>query len=368
MNFKLGHRPEFDGLRGVSILLVLSVHLRLIAPRLSQMLPSGGFLGVDVFFVISGFLITALLLDEHVRCGGISLRSFYWRRALRLLPALAGILIFTGIMAASLGSLSAPGLTPLRVASVFGYFTNWVRAYEPPQTWFLFHFWSLSIEEQFYIVWPAVLLLLLRLKRHHALYLVVIAISASAALKIILYLTGATTTRIYYGSDTRADSILIGCAGAMLLTFGYARTVRAIGSLAPAAAIILAAFVYLSSDGFKPLYLGGFTLVAMCVLSVILYAVSTPTSKAVHLLSGSALVWIGKRSYGLYLWHWPMFEIARLMPSELLIMPLACILTFAAATLSFRFIEQPFLRLKGRYRSRRESQPLRPRRELSLAE
>jgi peptidoglycan/LPS O-acetylase OafA/YrhL len=347
-SISLGYLPALDGLRAISIILVLSVHLRLIGSTAFRFMPAGGFLGVDVFFVISGFLITSLLLSEHRKTRSISLSSFYWRRALRLFPALLVVLVFTGVIAIWAGSLSALGLTPLRIASVLAYFTNWVRAFETPQTWYLFHFWSLSIEEQFYLVWPAALILLLRLKPKTALAVVVIAIATSAVLKVALCLSGATTNRMYYGSDTRADSILIGCLGAMLLSYGYEKWAKALASLAGGAVIIVFAFVFVASDGFRPLYLGGLTLVSLCVASIILHVTLSPAGRLARFLSSSELLWIGKRSYGLYLWHWPMYEIARLVPSELLALLLALLLTFAAAALSYWCIEQPFLRLKDR--------------------
>ncbi len=116
--------PALDGLRAVSILLVLTVHLRLIVPQSKVLLPAGGFLGVDMFFVISGFLITSLLLSEHRRNGSISLKSFYYKRALRLFPALAAVLLFASFVAVVVGSFSALGLTHVRLVSTIFYFTK----------------------------------------------------------------------------------------------------------------------------------------------------------------------------------------------------------------------------------------------------
>src|SRR4051812_18784990 len=120
--------PALDGLRAVSILLVLTVHLRLIAPHSKAFLPLGGFLGVDVFFVSSGFLITSLLLAEHHQSGSISLKNFYYRRILRLFPALTAVLLFACLVAIVVGSFSALGLTNTRLASTLFYFANWIRA------------------------------------------------------------------------------------------------------------------------------------------------------------------------------------------------------------------------------------------------
>lgn len=352
--FELGYQPWLDGLRGVSILLVLSVHMRLIAPVTGSVLPAGGFLGVDVFFVISGFLITSLLLSEYQTTHNISLKSFYWRRALRLFPALLGVLLFTSLLAGLYGSFSALGLTPIRLASTLTYFTNWIRAYEGSETWLLFHFWSLSIEEQFYLIWPAVLLSLLWFKVRPAVItlLVIAAIVASVFLKLWLFDSGATVNRVYYGSDTRADSVLIGCLASLALSLGYIRITeqaqRLLSAMARAGVIIIFGFIVVSSDGFQPLYLGGLTLISLSVGAIVLHLTASPESAAARLLSNPSLVWIGKRSYGLYLWHWPMYEIARLLPGEIATAIAALVLTVCAASLSYRYIELPFLRIKAR--------------------
>ena len=354
--------PALDGLRAISILLVLTVHLRLIAPHSKAFLPLGGFLGVDVFFVISGFLITSLLLAEHRQSGSISLKNFYYRRILRLFPALTAVLLFACLVALVVGSFSALGLTNIRLASTVFYFANWIRAYEGTDTWFLFHFWSLSVEEQFYLLWPALLLFLLRqqVSRKNIFLIVLAMIVTSAVLKPVLFLTGSSINRIYYGSDTRADSVLIGCASALLLSFGFIRpNERApliAGSLARASAIVLVAFVCFAGDGFKPLYVGGLTLVSLCCAAIIVYLILTPDGAVSGWLSSSPMQWMGKRSYGLYLWHWPMFEIARLLPNEALTVFAGIALTFLAALLSYRYIEVPFLRLKSSHEKAQNAQ------------
>lgn len=348
--------PALDGLRAVSILLVLTVHLRLIAPHMKPFLPPGGFLGVDVFFVISGFLITSLLLAEHHKSGSISLKDFYYRRILRLFPALTAVLLFACLVALLVRSFSALGLTNIRLASTVFYFANWIRAYEGTDTWFLFHFWSLSVEEQFYLLWPALLLFLLhrQVSRKNMFFIVSAMIITSAVLKPVLFLTGSSINRIYYGSDTRADSVLIGCAAGLLLSFRFlAPTQRArliVRSLARASAILLVAFVCLVGDGFKPLYVGGLTLVSLCCAAVVVHLILNSESTVSGWLSSPPMQWVGQRSYGLYLWHWPMFEIARLLPNEATVVFASVALTFVAALLSYRYIEVPFLRLKNRRR------------------
>lgn len=350
VRFHLGYRPWLDGLRALSVLLVLAVHLRLVAPETAPLLPAGGFLGVDVFFVISGFLITSLLLDEYDKSNSISLKAFYWRRALRLLPALVTVVLFVCLLALLLGSFAAVGLTEIRVASIVGYFTNWLRVYEGNETWIFFHLWSLSVEEQFYLVWPALLvvLLALRIGPRWIFRIVVIGITVSALLKPVLFFGGSGVNRIYYGSDTRADSILIGCAVSLAFACGYFKAIstRVTAAIARAAAIMFIALIALADDGFRPLYFGGLTTASLCVAAIILHLALIRSSSAFRFLEHPTVLWVGKRSYGLYLWHWPMFEIARSWAPSVLVIPIALLSTFFVAAVSYRFIESPFLKMK----------------------
>lgn len=347
------HYRSLDGLRGVSIILVLCVHLHIISPTTSYVF-AGGSLGVDVFFVISGFLITSILLNENAKNGHISLLNFYARRVLRLFPALISVVLFTCLVAVIVGSFSALGITPLRLASVVGYFANWVRAYEPPAVWFLAHCWSLAVEEQFYLIWPIILITLLKFtSRRTILTIVTSGIVLSGLLKIVLYLSGlATTRRIVYGSDTRADVVLMGCLIALLLHWDYLpkflTNQETRGALTKSGTVILVTFFLIAGESFVPLYLGGFTVIAIAVAVVIIHIILTPESDLSRRLQYSPLVWIGKRSYGLYLWHWPIYEICRLLPKPLIVIS-AIGGSLIVAALSYRFIELPFLRLKSRY-------------------
>jgi peptidoglycan/LPS O-acetylase OafA/YrhL len=359
MTSKFKHYPALDGLRGVSIILVLVVHVHLLAPWTSGFF-AGGSLGVDVFFVVSGFLITSLLLTEYATGGSINLGDFYVRRMLRLAPALISVLLFTCVVALLIGSFLKLGLTPLRLASTVGYFTNWVRAFEPAQVWFLAHFWSLAIEEQFYLLWPISLILLLKFcSRRTILLIVIAAIIASGALKITLFLSGETSRRIFYGSDTRADVVLMGCLVAMLIQWNllpkFLQNERTRASLTKAGVIVLCAFFLIAGESFAPLYLGGFTLVALSVGIVITHITLSPDSSLSRVLRNSIVVWIGRRSYGLYLWHWPVYELCRLLPEPLILIS-AIAGSFIVAALSYRFIESPFLRLKRRYSAGQRAQ------------
>lgn len=345
---KLGYRPALDGLRAISILAVLILHANLIIELPATLLP-GGFLGVDVFFVISGFLITSLLVEEYSATSAISLRRFYIRRALRLLPALFLAILIVGAIALFVEP-SLLGLTPLRSASLL-YFTNWIRAYEPSRLWIFSHFWSLAIEEQFYVAWPLVLLVLLRSRlRPQTIILAVIGLALlSASLRSVMYASGVPINRLYHGSDTRADGLLIGCALSLALhwmpeAFQNKRAIRKMGH---AGAIVLVAMMLIATDGLPLLYYGGFTLVALSAAGIILRVIKLP---APSFLTLPVALWIGRRSYGLYIWHWPAFYLARLVLGKgWLTVAIGMALTFIVAGLSYRFIELPFLRRKVRY-------------------
>lgn len=347
-HFKLGHQPALDGLRAFSILAVLILHANLIIELPATLLP-GGFLGVDVFFVISGFLITSLLVEEYSATSAVSLRRFYIRRALRLLPALFLAILIVGAIALFVEP-SLLGLTPLRSASLL-YFTNWVRAYEPSRLWIFSHFWSLAIEEQFYVVWPLVLVVLLRSRlRPQTIIGIVIGLALlSASLRSVMYAGAVPINRLYHGSDTRADALLIGCALSLILhwipdAFQNEQAIRKAGR---AGVIVLVAMVLIVTDGFPLLYFGGFTLAALAAAAIILRVVQVEPPKT---LTRPVALWIGRRSYGLYIWHWPAFYLTRLaLGKGWLTVAIGVALTFIVAGLSYRFIELPFLRRKARY-------------------
>jgi peptidoglycan/LPS O-acetylase OafA/YrhL len=285
---RLGYVPALDGVRGVAIAAVLGVHF--------FGLPGGAY-GVDVFFVLSGFLITTLLLEEHAKTGTISLRGFYLRRARRLLPALGGVLVFVALLASS---AYEPGRLIEVLAAGGLYAANIVRAAFPSvlSGTALDHTWSLAMEEQFYFVWPLVLIVLLRRRVAAKRMMTVLAASFVAVVvyRAGLVAAGASYHRVYFAPDTRADGLVAGC----LLAFLRLRDVRLpMGASGAALSVLVAAFALTVSWQFSLAV--GLPIVEIASAALIL-AVTTPCAVA-RLLSTRPMVWLGKISYSLYLWH-----------------------------------------------------------------
>jgi peptidoglycan/LPS O-acetylase OafA/YrhL len=353
--FHLGYRRWLDGLRGWAILLVLAFHVGLL---------SGGSLGVDVFFVLSGFLITSLLAEEWQRHGTISLPRFYLRRALRLWPAFFTLLLLYGLYSWLFlpATEAAEHLQEILVAGC--YVANWPTLH---QTGFaaLGHTWSLSLEEQFYLLWPPLLWLMLRLrlKRRHILTLLCAGILASVAVRITLYHLhrtpgpdkDANIMRMYMGLDTRADSLLVGCGVGLLAAWNRLpasrRAVRRTGVLAVISALTLAYLTAFSAETRTLYFHGLLTVVALLVGIIIVRLLVAPSLVGRLLLESAPIVGIGRISYGLYLYHIVVLYGLRLagIPREDPIGISAMLgLSLVAALVSYLGVERPFLRLKDR--------------------
>jgi peptidoglycan/LPS O-acetylase OafA/YrhL len=285
----------------------------------------GGYLGVEAFFVLSGFLITALLLVEWQANKRISLRAFWSRRFRRLLPAVLLLIAGTGVIAWWwLPAGETPGQGRDMLAAL-GYVMNWnlilgEQSYFDPtlRPPLLQHLWSLAIEEQFYLIWPLLVIASIRLMGLRGLLLFSLAGAvASSLLMMMLYTPGADPSRVYFGTDTRASGLLLGAALAIVWTPGRVpaaqnRRVGGLLDLFGLGALLGLGYAFVNLFAQDPrLYQGGFALVALAT-AIVIAAVAHPQTRVLPALLGSApLRWIGTRSYSLYLWHWPIFQITR---------------------------------------------------------
>ena len=308
---RLGYRPALDGLRGLAILAVVGHHVGALLLPTSwgpDLLPAG-FLGVDVFFALSGFLITTLLLERRAEPGRV--RRFYVRRALRLLPAV-GVLLGVAT-AVALATGASPTRTANTVLVVATYTTNWAALEGVKVLPQLTHLWSLALEEQFYLLWPAVLWALLALgARRRVLVAVALGLAlASATWRAFLWEHRDLGPRLYFRSDARADVLLLGAALALvpLERLGaLPRRVRLGAALA--GLVVLAVSVQTLDVGSAWLYLGGFTAVGVASGALVVLALRADTGPA-RALAARPLVAVGLVSYALYLWHFPIFVLVR---------------------------------------------------------
>jgi peptidoglycan/LPS O-acetylase OafA/YrhL len=341
--------PGLDGLRALAVMAVLLYHA-------GQSWIPGGFLGVEVFFVISGYLITCILLADLRNTGRVRLKHFWFRRARRLLPAL--FLLLLGTLAVAL--LFYPEeVTKLRTDTLaaLGYATNWYfilgqQSYEDVvgRPSLLQHLWSLAIEEQFYLVWPVAFAILVG--RVHARGMVLILLGfavASSVLMAILWRPEAGVSRVYFGTDTRASGLLVGAALAFVWAPWTLRQGPRFFSFALNAAGLIAllvlVYLHIDLDLYSPfLYRGGFALVALSTAVLIAVAVH-PSAHVGRILGLQPLRWLGTRSYAVYLWHWPVFMLTRpdldvsIDGWQLLAVRLG--ITFLLAEISYRLVERP---------------------------
>ena len=376
----LPHLVGLDGLRAVAVIAVVLYHADVV------WLP-GGFLGVDVFFVLSGFLITSLLLVELDRTGGIDFKNFYVRRARRLLPALFAVLAVTAVLVATIAYDGAAGFRRDLPGALF-YFSNWLNIFtdtsyfefigRPPM---LKHLWSLAVEEQFYIFWPAIALVAYRARGARAVGWVALAGAVLSTLamtvgSIVGDMPGsADPSRLYFGTDTHLMGVSVGAALAVLWRPGrtspvLARQARVVISAAGVAALLVLVLMFMNIGEFSTfLYRGGFLVVAL-VSAVVVAAASHRGVPFGRWLGMRPMRWIGERSYGIYLWHWPLFLVTRpgvdIPVDGALALALRVALLLGVAELSYRYLEMPIRRgvLKRTWQRFQEGSLPQPSREV----
>ena len=354
----LPHLVGLDGLRAVAVIAVVLYHADV------AFVP-GGFLGVDVFFVLSGFLITSLLLVELDRTEGVDFGRFYLRRARRLLPALLAVLAVSALLVATVAYDVAAAFRRDLPGALF-YVSNWSNIFtetsyfefigRPP---ILKHLWSLAIEEQFYLVWPAIAWLVYRARGARAVGWVALGgVLLSTVAMMIGSLTGDMPgghdpSRLYFGTDTHAMGILVGAALAVVWRPGrtspvLAEQARAVISTAGVLGLLGLLWAFVSLGEYSTfLYRGGFLVVAV-VSAVVVAAASHRGVPFGRWLGMRPMRWVGERSYGIYLWHWPIFLVTR--PGvDIPITGMAAFVVrigvlLGVAEVSYRYLEMPVRR------------------------
>ncbi len=350
---RLSYVPGLDGIRAISIVGIMANHSGLGWA-------AGGFISVNVFFVLSGYLITALLVKEWMKSRTISLKRFWARRARRLLPALFVLLIGIGFYAWLIAPPDTRGSLRADAFATLFYVGNWHQIVAG-QSYFaqtavqspLLHTWTLAIEEQFYLVWPLVVLGMLKWWRRLGplLILTVAGALASATVMFLLYHSGSDPSRLYYGTDTRAQDLLVGAVVAIALAHRPPATTRP-GTrwmsilVAAAAAGFAIEWIRLNESSAFP-YRGGFLLADTMIALVILGVVQAPRGLPGRVLGWRPLTYVGQISYGLYLWHWPIFLVLNESRTGLTGWPLfvvRSVVSFGFAVASAKLIEIPIRR------------------------
>lgn len=341
-----GYEPSLDGIRAIAVLLVMAQHLGYV---------HAGGLGVDIFFVLSGYLITAILVFEFSATGTVSLKKFYARRALRILPAVILLLLVINIFVSIFQTNRQASAVRWDSLGALFYIANWLRAFGH-DIGILGNLWSLSIEEQFYLFWPVTLLFLLsrRASGNFILLLIGIGIVLINVDRVYLYHGMESFNRIYNGLDTRADALLVGCAlGLAGVDFLSRRILEILGLVGAAFVTYVLFFGYPVPSDFQVLLgltIGG-TLFALAVAFALAALLANSNNLFAKVLRLPPLVWSGRLSYGLYLWHFFVFAFVAgsFGAYQARIIPIQIAATFLIAALSYYLLERPCLKLKNKF-------------------
>jgi peptidoglycan/LPS O-acetylase OafA/YrhL len=331
------YEPALDGLRAIAVTSVIIYHAH------TSLLP-GGWAGVDIFFVLSGFLISALLLQEVTISDTINLRKFYTRRALRLMPALAFLVAVLLPVAWFSRHYRAQDFDAIIMSLT--YLMNWNRAFGwfPGDGGFLGHTWSLAIEEQFYFIWPCTLLCLVRWRRT-APFVIFGLIVIVFSWRTFLVYSGAGPERTYMGFDVHSDSLFMGCAIAFASLGSKIKLLATRLAIIP---IVVLALILLTFHFKSPLTQSvGLSLAGLSSAWIMIAAIQDGFLK--KFLSIPPLVYTGRISYGWYLWHYPVLAVAMHLLPKLYGIPLLVIISYLTAVMSYHFVERPFLKLKEKF-------------------
>jgi peptidoglycan/LPS O-acetylase OafA/YrhL len=356
-----GRIPALDGIRAFGVITVAVFHLFVFAAHPPGWVPVGAFLCLDMFFVLSGFLITSILIDERDRRGSFSLRNFYRRRALRLLPALVAMLAFAGAVAAIWRSQIFSRATLEAIPWVLFYAGNWRIVFNssPLELGAINQTWSLAVEEQFYILWPILLLLILRLfsnRMRIAVGLFVLALCDMIYRYLSITQLHTPLAYVYVRSDTHFDGIIMGCSLAFYVAAsreGSPKSPRFHQVVSVVTVVCVAALIVMVMRENKLTASGqwfGIPTAVICTSVMVFNLVTQPVRALAWALELRPLVWIGKRSYGIYLWQYTIeISVGGIRHSAIgtyewdMLLLLA---GFGAGALSYKYLESPFLRRK----------------------
>lgn len=338
------YNPVLDGIRCTAVLMVMAFHASM--PRMG-----GGYLGVDVFFVLSGFLITSILQGEIDRSGSIDVKRFYMRRLLRLAPALS-LMLAAYLLMAPFAWPEIPFRTDLRDAGLaFFYLADYSSALAgiPVK---LRHSWSLAVEEHFYLAWPLLLIILnRRLDRRQMMWTLAAMYVVFTAWRIYCDLQGSSGyTHSYYRFDTRLSGLVIGALLSLFLSSRAHLQISRSDLLALLALLIVAGCTWHYTVNSQAALIYGITAVELATVALIIIAMNAPTARTCAILSHPVPTYIGRMSYGMYLWHYPIFVYLWGHWPWYWILPVGGVLTFGLAVISYHTIEgfaRDYWRLKS---------------------